>query len=69
MAQGSRAELDKSFHLGVVVVYAVDHSVFVRRTTPRLLNVLLNGLVQARQRVFLNAGHQLVAGALNGGVQ
>lgn len=69
VAQRARAELDERFHLRIVVVDAVYHRVFIRRATSGLFDILLNRLVKARQRVFLNTGHELVARALNGGMK
>ena len=69
VAQRARAELDERFHFRIVVVDAVYHRVFIRRATSGLFDILLNCLVKAGKRVFLNTGHELVARALDGGMK
>lgn len=69
VAQRTLAEVDQRFHLGVRIVDAIDHGELVARTTSGLLDVQLDGLVQAGERVLLHTGHELVARGLYGGVQ
>ena len=69
MAQRALAEVDQRLHLGIRVVDTVDHGELVARSAARLLDVQLDGLVQAGERVLLHAGHELVARSLYGGVQ
>ena len=47
MAQRALTEVDERLHLGVVVVNAVDHGIFVGGSTARLLDVVLDRLVKA----------------------
>ena len=69
VAKCAAAEIDQGFHLGIGVVDAVDHGELVGRAASGLLDIRLNRLVQAGERVLLDAGHQLVAGALNSGME
>lgn len=69
MAQRALTEVDQRLHLGIRVVDTVDHGKLVARSAARLLDVQLDGLVQAGERVLLHAGHELVARGLYGGVQ
>ena len=69
MAQRSLAEVAECLHLRISIVDAFDHCVFVGRAASGLLGVKLQCLVKAQQRVFLDAGHKLVARGLNSGVQ
>lgn len=69
MAQRTFAEVAKCLHLGVCVVDAVNHGVLIGRAATSLLGVELKGLVKAKQRVFLNARHDLVARRLNSRVK
>lgn len=62
-------EVYESLHLGVVVVYAVDHGVFVRGAATGLLDVVLNSFVEAQERVLLYTRHKLIAGGLHSGMQ
>lgn len=63
------AEVDQSLHLGVGVVDALDHSELIARSTTGLLDIGLESLVEAEERVLLHAGHELVARALDRGVK
>ena len=69
MAQRALAEVAERLHLGVGVIDALDHGVFVCRTAAGLFGVELKGLVKAQKRVLLNARHELIARGLNGRVQ
>lgn len=69
MAQRTFAEVAKCLHLGVCVVDAVNHGVLIGRAATSLLGIELKGLVKAKQRVFLNARHDLVARRLDSRVQ
>lgn len=69
VAERSSTEVDESLHLGIGVVDAVDHSELVRRAATGLLDIQLNGLMETRKRVLLDSGHELVARALDGGVE
>ena len=55
----------QGLHLRVGVVDAVDHGEFVSRAAPGLLDVLLDGLMQAQKGELFNAGHKLIARGLN----
>lgn len=69
VAQRALAEVAECLHLGVCVIDALDHGVFVCRTAAGLFGVELKGLVKAQKCVLLNARHEFIAGGLNGGVQ
>lgn len=69
VAECAAAEIDQGFHLGIGVVDAVDHGELVGRAASGLLDIRLNRLVQTGERVLLDAGHKLVAGALNSGME
>ena len=69
VAQRALAEVAERLHLGVCVIDAIDHGIFVCRTAAGLFGVELKGLVKAQKRVLLDAWHKLIAGGLNGGVQ
>ena len=69
MAQRALAEVTECLHLGVGVIDALDHGVFVRRSAAGLFGVELKSLVKAQKCVLLNARHEFIAGGLNGRVQ
>lgn len=69
VAERSRAEVDKRLHLGVRVVDTIDHREFVSRAPTGFLDILLDSLMEAKQRELLDPGHELVARALDRGVQ
>lgn len=69
VAQRALAEVAEGEHLGVGVVHAVDHRILVRGAATSLLDIVLQRLVQAQERVLLDTGHELVARALDGGVE
>ena len=69
VAERALAEVAKGEHLGVSVVHAVDHRVLVRGAATGLLDIILQRLMQAQKRVLLYTGHELVARALDGGVE
>ena len=69
MAKRALAKVAKSEHLRVGVVHAVDHRVLVRGAATSLLDIVLQRLVQTQERILLDAGHELVARALDGGVE
>ena len=69
MAKRTLAEVTEREHLRVGVVHTVDHRVFVRGAATSLLDIVLQRLMQAQERVLLYAGHELIARALDGGVE
>lgn len=69
VAERAAAEVDQGFHLGVRVVDSLNHGELIGGAAAGFFDVLLNGLMEARQRVLLDAGHKLVARALHGGVE
>ena len=69
MAQGALAEVAECVHLGVCVVDTFNHSKFVSWPSASLLGVQLQCLMEANERVLLNARHELVSGALDGRVE
>lgn len=69
MAERSSTEVDESLHLRIGVVDAVDHSELVRWAATGLLDIQLDGLMETRKRVLLDSGHELIARALDGGVE
>ena len=69
MAESALAEVAKSEHLRVGVVHTVDHRVLVRGAATGLLDIILQRLMQAQKRVLLYTGHELVARALDGGME
>lgn len=69
VAQRSLAEVAERLHLGIRIVDAFDHGVLIGRAAASLLGVELKGLVKAKQCVFFNTGHELVARGLDSGVQ
>lgn len=69
MAQRALAEVAECVHLGVGVVDAFNHGEFVGWPSTSLLGVQLQRLMEANERVLLNARHELVSGALDGRVK
>ena len=69
MTECPLAELNKSIHLGIVVVDTVNHGVFICGPTASLFDIELDCFVKTRQSELFNTGHQLVARRLNGRVQ
>lgn len=69
VAQRALAEVAERLHLGVRVVDTLNHGVLIGWTATGLFSVELKGLVEAQQRVLLNARHELVARRLDSGVQ
>lgn len=69
MAQRALAEVAECVHLGVGVVDTFNHGEFVGWPSAGLLGVQLQCLMEANERVLLNAGHELVSGVLDGGVE
>lgn len=69
VAERSGTEVDERLHLRIGVVDAIDHGELVRRAATGLLDIQLNGLMETRKRVLLDSGHELVARALDGGVE
>lgn len=69
MGQGSSAEVTEGAKLVIVVVYALDERILVRRATASLVHVLTHHVIQVDEGVLLNARHENVARALIGGVQ
>lgn len=69
MAQRALAEVAEGEHLRIGVVYAVDHRILVSGAATGLFDIVLQRLVQTQERVLLDAGHELVARALDGGVE
>lgn len=69
MAKRAFAEVAKGEHLGVSVIHAIDHRVFVRWAATSLLDIVLQRLMQAQECVLLYTGHELIARALDGGVE
>ena len=69
MTQRSLAEVAKRLHLGIRIVDAFDHGILIGRTAARLLGVELKRLMEAQERVLLDARHKLVACGLDGGMQ
>lgn len=69
VSKGSSREVAECLELSVVVVHTTDKGVLVRRPSARGLNVLPMHVVEALQRVLLDAGHDRVSGRLNGGVK
>ena len=65
VAERPRAEVDKSLHLRVRVIDTIDHGELICRAAPGLFDVELNGLMKAKERIFFDPRHELVAGALN----
>lgn len=61
VAQCSLAEVAERLHLGVCIIDALDHGVFIGRAAASLFGVELKRLVKAKQRVLLNTGHELIA--------
>lgn len=69
VAQRALAEVAERLHLGVGVVDTLNHGVLIGWTAAGLFSVELKGLVEAQERVLLNARHELVARRLDSGVQ
>ena len=69
VAQRALAEIAECIHLGVGIVDAFNHGEFVGWPSASLLGVQLQCLMEANERVLLNAGHELVSGALDGRVE
>ena len=69
VAHSAGAEVDQCLHLGIVVVDAVDHGIFIGGTATGLLDIGLDCLMKTRECVLFNAGHELVARGLDGRVQ
>ena len=69
VSKGSSREVAECLELSVVVVHTTDKGVLVRRPSARGLNVLPHDVVEALQRILLDAGHDRVSGRLNGGVK
>lgn len=69
VAERPRAEVDKSLHLRVRVIDAIDHGELICRAAPSLFDVELDSLMESKERVFFDPRHELIAGALNRGVK
>ena len=69
VSKGSSREVAECLELSVVVVHTTDEGVLVRRPSARGLNVLPHDVVEALERVLLDAGHDRVSGRLNGGMK
>ena len=69
MAKRAFAEVTEREHLGVSVIHAIDHCILVRWSATSLLDIVLQRLMQAQECVLLYTGHELVARALDGGVE
>lgn len=69
MGQGSTSEVAQCGQLLLGVVDAADESVLVGRASAGPVDIGLHGVPEAQQREALDARHQVVARALNGGVE